>query len=315
MKNLIILGASGFVGKNLLNFFSKKKYNVTAVYFRKKINKIKGVKLIKADLTKYNQCIKVLKNQDIVLQCAATTSGSNTIIHRPYEHVTDNAIMNSYLLRASYELNIKHFIFTSCTVMYGNSDKQLSEMEVDEKKIFPKYYGVANTKLYIEKMCKFYSSISKTKFTIIRHSNLYGPHDKYDLKNGHFLASSISKVLDNKKTFVSIFGKGNEKRDFLYVGDFVNFVSKTLKLQKNNFEILNCSYGKSFSVIEILKKILKISNSNKKIIHISNKKTLNVNILVSSKKAKKKLSWYPKVKIEKGLSKTISWYKNNDKFL
>ena len=48
-------------------------------------------------------------------------------------------------------------------------------------KIFHNYFGVAHTKLYIEKICKFYSKISKTKFTIIRHSNIYGPRDKFDL--------------------------------------------------------------------------------------------------------------------------------------
>ena len=122
--------------------------------------------------------------------------------------------MNSYLLRAIYENKVKHFIFTSCTVMYKNSKKNLSEDEVDEKKIFSNYYGVATTKLYIEKMCKFYSNISKTKFSIIRHSNIYGPNDKFDLNKGHFIGSSIVKVFNPKKMMLRYLVKGMKKEIF-----------------------------------------------------------------------------------------------------
>ena len=48
--------------------------------------------------------------------------------------------------------------------------------------IINKYFGVGWTKIYIEKLCEFYSNISNTKFTIIRHSNIYGPYDKFDLE-------------------------------------------------------------------------------------------------------------------------------------
>ena len=83
-----------------------------------------------------------------MIQAAATTSGSKDILNSPFLHVTDNAVMNSYLLKACYLNKIKHFIFTSCTVMYPNSTKHLKETEFSYDKIFPSYYGVANTKLY-----------------------------------------------------------------------------------------------------------------------------------------------------------------------
>ena len=108
--------------------------------------------------------------------------------------------------------------------MYPNTKKQLKEEEYDYKKIFPSYFGVANTKLYIEKMCKFYSSISNTKYSVIRHSNIYGPYDKFDTEKSHFIGSSKFKVFD-KKNKVKIFGKGNEKRDYLHVDDLMSLFS------------------------------------------------------------------------------------------
>ena len=219
---------------------------------------------IKADLRKLNNCLKVTKNCDIVIQAAATTSGSKDIINSPYIHVTDNAIMNSYILKSSFINKVKHFIFTSCTVMYKNSETPLNETDVDNTKIFDGYFGVANTKLYIEKMCEFYSKISDTKFSIIRHSNLYGPYDKYDLNKGHFIGSSVVKIFDKKKE-IKIFGEGNEKRDYLYIEDFIRMVKNIVFKQKDKFEIFNCTYGKSYKIKDVLKKMIEISKLIKKL--------------------------------------------------
>jgi nucleoside-diphosphate-sugar epimerase len=106
-------------------------------------------------------------------------------------------------------------------------------------------------------------------------------------------------------------GKGNEKRDFLYIDDFLNFINSVIKKQKSKFEIYNCSYGKSFKIKKILEKIIKISNYKKKIIYNNKAKNINVNILVNSNKAKKELGWFPKIKIDNGLTKAIEWYKKN----
>ena len=183
------------------------------------------------------------------------------------------------------------------------------------KKIFHNYFGVAHTKLYIEKICKFYSKISKTKFTIIRHSNIYGPRDKFDLTKGHFIGSSVKKLFARNNKSIKIFGNGSEKRDFLFINDFTNFVKIVLKKQISNYEIFNCSYGRSFSVITILNKLIKISNLNKKIKKIKASKSIKVNIRVNSKKAKKLLSWYPKIHLDEGLKKTIDWFQKNEKLL
>ena len=186
--NVLILGVTGFIGRNTFEVFIKNKnYNVYGVYHKTKLPKklIKYKKnLIKIDLTNKNQVNKILKNKDIVIQAAAVTTGISDVVNKPYIHVTDNAVMNSILLRSSFENNIKHFIFFSCTTMYHNVDYPVKENDFRHK-IVDKYFGVGWTKVYIEKMCNFYSQISNTKFTVIRHSTIYGPYDKYDLKRSY----------------------------------------------------------------------------------------------------------------------------------
>ena len=311
MKNIIIFGGSGFIGMNLVEYFSNKKnFKVTATYLKSKPpkNLKKNINWVKANLKNLRQIKKLLKNQDIVLQFAATTSGSADIVKKPYLHVTDNALINSLILRECFESKIKHFIFPSCTVMYQSSSKKIKESDFDANQALnSSYFGVGNTKIYIEKMCEFYSRISKIKFTAIRHSNLYGPYDKLDLKKSHMMGASITKVLKSKNGYVNVWGTGQEKRDLLYVKDFVRFIDLLIKNQKNSFSLYNVGYGKAYSVNNVIKKIIKFSNKNLKIIHDVSKPHIPTSLSLNSNKAKKEIGWSPKFSLDDGIKKTISW--------
>ncbi len=311
--NILICGATGFIGKNMLEHFSNKKnVKIFATYHKKNKFKKKKINWKKVDLCNKIQVHKTLKNIDIVIQAAASTSGSKDIVSKPQIHVTDNAIMNSYIMSSAFNRGVKHVIFFSCTVMYPNSHFPLKEDSVKlNNELEQKYFGVGHTKLYIEKICEFFGNLGKTKYTCIRHSNIYGPNDKFDLEKGHFFSSNLLKIVHAKNNKISIWGKGVEKRDLLYISDLTNFVDKTIKYQKAKFRIYNCTYGKSLKLIDIIKKMIKFYNRNIKIEHDLTKPTIPVNILVDSSRAKKELGWKPKVNIEKGIQKTIKWLKIN----
>ena len=167
-------------------------------------------------------------------------------------------------------------------------------------------------KVYMEKMSEFFSTISKTKFTIIRHSNLYGPYDKYDLKKSHVFGATINKVL-NSNFFVEILGNGTEKRDLLYVDDFVDFVNRVILKQKKKFRIYNCGMGQYISVNSLVKKIVKISKRNLQIKHEKSFNSLNTFVKLNFKLATDELGWKPRISLDKGIEKTIKWYKSHYK--
>ena len=195
MKKILICGSSGFIGRNLLdNFtrarhFSEEEFEVKAVWHKNaNITELyRNVEWVQGDLTNSKDVQRIVTSDiDVILQYAAVTSGAKDIVSKPYVHVTDNAVMNSLLMREAFEKEVGHFIFPSCTLMYQSSDELLKETDVDENvDIFSKYYGAGNTKLYLEKMCKFYSDLGKTKFTVLRQSNIYGTYDKFDLERSH----------------------------------------------------------------------------------------------------------------------------------
>ncbi len=308
---VLICGGSGFIGTNIVEKFkTKKNILLTAIYFKNKPKTHFNVKWIKADLRDKKEVYKIIKNQDIVIQAAATTSGAKDILNKPYLHVTDNAIMNSLILQACYDLEVKKFIFFSCTVMYPSQKKPLKEITVNEKKIYKSYFGVAKTKLFIEDLCRFYSKISKTSFTCIRHSNIYGPHDKFDLDKSHFFGATINKIF-NSKNELTIWGKGTERRDLLYVDDLVFFVERVIKFQKNKFRIYNCGYGKHYSVNEIVKKVNYLSKKNLLIKNDLSKKSIKTSLALDTSLSKKELGWKVKTDLDNGIVKTLKWYKKN----
>ena len=141
--------------------------------------------------------------------------------------------------------------------MYQSSDELLKETDVDENvDIFSKYYGAGNTKLYLEKMCKFYSDLGKTKFTVLRQSNIYGSYDKFDLERSHVFAATIVKVV-NAVEEVVVWGEGKEKRDLLHVEDLVSCVEKVMK-QQSQFELINVGIGEGIEISELVKKVVDI---------------------------------------------------------
>ena len=311
MKKIIILGATGFIGKNItLNFSKEKNYEVHAVCFKRKPYKTsENVKWHKADLREPKLVDKLIKGKDIVIQAAATTSGSKDIVSSPHIHVTDNAVINSYIFRAAHEHKVKHLIFTSCTVMYPSSNKPTKENSFNGE-IIDKYKGVGETKVYIEKLAKFYSMVGDTKYTIIRHSNIYGPHDKFDLEKSHVFGATITKVMNAKKE-IEVWGGGKEIRDFLYVEDLVDFVKKAIRKQKSAYEIYNCGSGKPITIKDLCRLIIQISKKNIKMKFNKNKPTIPFNLYLNCDKAKKELNWTPKTDISLGIKNTIEWWKNN----
>jgi nucleoside-diphosphate-sugar epimerase len=282
------------------------------VHNKRQIYECSNLRWVKADLTKIDDIERVIEGVDIVIQAAATTTGSKDVILRPYIHVTDNAVINSLLFRTAFEKKVKHVIFFSCTVMLQTSDRPQTEIDYDANiALHPRYFGIANTKLYIEKMCDFYSRIGETKFTAIRHTNIYGPHDKFDLEKSHVFGATITKVLSSKDGKIHVWGAGEEKRDLLYVDDLAKFVESSIINQSKPSELYNCGYGTAISIKELVNKIIEASGKPLEVVHDLSQPTIKTSLSLDCSKAKSELGWEPETTIDQGITKTIAWWREN----
>lgn len=309
---VLICGATGFIGRNLTEQLSKRAdMEIHAVRFQRPEYKCSNVTWHQADLRDPKDVERVVAGMDVIIQAAATTSGSKDIVTRPYIHVTDNAVMNSLLFRAAFEHQIKHVVFFSCTVMYPSSTTALKETDFDANApLHPRYFGVGNTKLYIEKMCEFYAGISNTKFTAIRHSNIYGSHDKFDLERSHVFGATITKVM-NASDKISVWGTGEEERDLLHVNDLVTFVEAALAKQPHKYRLYNCGYGQAISIKDLVSKIVQHSGKQLAIEHDLSQPTIKTSLYLDCTLAQTELGWTPQISLDEGIKNTLQWWKNH----
>lgn len=312
-KKMLICGGTGFIGRNLIEYFLRQKeYQITATHWTRPIpRELQGVGMdwVRADLRDPQAVDRIVQGQNIILQAAATTSGAKDILERPYLHVTDNAVMNSYLLRAAHDQGCEHFVFFSCTVMYNDSKSNVVEEDLDYQ-LTKKYFGVGWTKVYIEKMCEFFAQLGRTRFTAIRHSNIYGPHDKFDLERSHVFGATVTKVMQATDQII-VWGEGTEERDLLYVDDLSAFVDAALHKQTSSYETVNVGLGKSISIRRLVEKIIQHSQKNIRIAHDLSKPSIPFKLSMDIQKANRVFGWQPRVSLDEGVQKTLEWYKSN----
>ena len=112
--------------------------------------------------------------------------------------------------------------------------------------------------VFVEKLGEFYSRLNRNKYTLIRHSNIYGPHDKFDLEKSHVFGASINKVV-NSKIICLLFGVRVQRVEIYFIlMILVRFVELAIKNQKKKFGLYNVGYGKLISINNLVKKIIKI---------------------------------------------------------
>ncbi len=310
-KKVLVCGVTGFLGRNIAERLAlRDDLEITGVYNIRPTFDNSRIRMIKADLRIDSEVRRVLEGQEVVIQMAATTSGSKDIVSKPYIHVTDNSVINSLIFRAAHEQGISQVIFPSCSIMYSSSDKPLKETDYNSQMGPPKaYVGAGRMKVFLEQMCEFFSQLGKTKFTAFRHSNVYGPHDKFDLEKSHVFGATVTKVMTASEKIV-VWGTGEEGRDLLYVSDFVDFIECALE-QKTPFELVNVGAGESIAIRELVKKIVHASGKNLIIEYDTSKPTIKTNLCLDYALAREKFGWEPLISLDEGIQKTLSWYKDN----
>lgn len=313
-KKMMILGATGFIGRNLVEHFAQDQaYAVQAVYHQRPKYQCPGVEWIECDLKNESQVGPLFRDVDIVIQAAATTTGSKDAVKTPHLHVTDNAVMNSYIFRACHQHKVKQVVFFSCSVMYPVNRPQVSEGDVTMDGIHPRYFGVGWTKVYLEKMAEFYARLGETKFTVIRHSNIYGPHDKYDLERSHVFGATMTKIahaLRDKRDEILVWGEGKELRDLLHVDDLTSFIRLALLKQERPFFLCNVGRGEGVSINELVHLMQQQMGGQLILRHDLSKPSIPVDIVLNTQQAQE-FGWKPRITLAEGIQRTWKWYQEN----
>lgn len=310
-RRVLVCGATGFIGRNIVESVARREdLEIHALRFSRPAYDVPGVTWHHADLRDGDAVNRLVAGMDVIIQAAATTSGARDIVRTPYIHVTDNAVMNSLLLRACFDHKVGHFVFFSCSVMYQPREKPWREEEWDaSQELHPNYFHTGWTKIYIEKMCEFFGRLGVTRHTVIRHTNVYGPYDKFDLERSHVFGATVTKVMTSKTGTITVWGTGEEARDLIHVDDLVRFVELSVDRQTTPYEMMHVSAGSSIRIKDLVAKIVAASGRNLRIEHDPAGPTIKTSFALDHGRAMQKLGWRPQVALDEGIRRTVQWWK------
>jgi len=303
-KKLLILGSTGMVGSSLLRIAKKKK-----------IYKILNQKKKKLNLKKFNQIVRYLKKfkPDVIVNCAAMVGGVHSNNTKPAQFIYNNLVIQTNLIHAAYKGKIKKLIFLGSSCIYPRNSKQ----PIKEDYLLSGYLEKTNEPYAIAKiagikMCEAYRREYGCNFISVMPTNLYGINDNFDKYDSHVMPALIRKFAEAKESNaneVEIWGTGKPKREFLFVDDLAEAIL-TIDKKYNDVKPINVGFGEDISIKKLsykLKKLFKFNGKikfNKDFPDGTPRKLLDV-------KQIEKLGWRPKTSLEKGLIKTMNWYKKN----
>ena len=324
MKKVLITGVAGFIGYHLTKYLINNNYLVIGIdnlndYYdvtikQDRINDLKSNNFIfiNEDINNINSIKKIFKeyNPKIVIHLAAY-GGVRYSTLNPDVYIKNNIDGFYNILKIVSDFNIKHFIFTSSSSVYGNIDglpSKEEDIKINQESIY------AATKMCDEVIASSFAKLYNIPTTVIRPFTVYGPFGRPDMAYFKF----TNKLLNNE--VIDLYENGNLKRNYTYITDLIDGFYKIINNEpKTIYNVYNISGAKQYStneLIAIIKKEL-ISNGlvnetfdfNSKMKYIDMQKGDVNESNADISKIMHDFDYYPKVSLEEGIKEFIKWYK------
>ena len=310
--NVLVAGGTGFVGVNLINRLLSLGAKVRATIHRKApVIVDERIEYVRCDLTRMEDCRKVVSDMDYVFLCAASTSGAAVIASTPLVHVTPNIVMNAQMLEAAYFAKVKKFVWLSSNAAYPPSgDRPVKEEELLDGDPYETYFGVAWMKRYTEILCRMYSEKLKNPMTtvVIRPSNIYGQYDDFEFETSHVMAALIRRVVERHDP-IEVWGTGDDIRDWIHIDDFIDAMMLATE-RVESYNPINIGLGKGYSIKQALQLMLEVDGYTDARIEFNPSKPSMIPVrLIDTTKAENVLGFKAKTGLKEGIRKTIEWYR------
>ena len=240
----------------------------------------------------------MIERPDIVIHLAAQVSVQQSI-NSPTLDCDVNIAGTIRILNACVKYKVKKLIFSSSAAVYGTPNS----LPIDENhSVLPiSFYGLS--KLTAERYIQLFSQIYNLKYTILRYSNVYGPNQNLQGEAG-VIALFIQHLLDDKS--LTIFGDGNQTRDFIYVKDVA--YANLLAIERGDNQIFNIGSNTQIPITDLIDTLSVILGKKIKRNFETARHGDIIHSLLLNIKANSGLLWSPKFTLEKGLKETINFF-------
>jgi nucleoside-diphosphate-sugar epimerase len=309
MTKVIVTGVAGFIGSNLTKRLLEEGYHVVGIdsfedYYPRwikeknliELKKYHGFKLIENNIVELD-LKHIIKDADYIFHLAAQAGVRGSFGQFFSIYVKNNILATQVLLEASKNSNIKRFIFASSSSVYGNTPV----LPAKEDNLLVPYSPYGVTKMASEHLVKVYNDNFGVPSVSLRYFTVYGPGQRPDMAFHKF----IKAIMENKA--ITIYGDGNQTRDFTYVSDIVE--ANILAMNAPPGSVFNIGGGSRIGLLDVINIIGNIMNIKPKIDFQSSQKGDVKDTWADLRLAKEKLGYTPKVKLEQGLINEVEYIK------
>jgi GDP-L-fucose synthase len=254
---------------------------------------------------------------DIVVDAAARVGGILANNNFPYTFLMENMQIQNNLIHTSLQYNVSKFVFLGSSCIYPKSAPQpLTESCLLTSSLEPTNEWYAIAKISGVKSCEAIRKQFGKDFVSLMPTNLYGPHDNFDLQTSHVLPAMIRKFHDAKvkgNEPVTLWGSGAPMREFLHVHDMADAVVFAIE---NNLDehLYNIGTGVDLTIKELAEEIQVAVGHQGKIIWDGTKPDGTPRKLMDVSKMQHK-GWSAAIKLKDGIEATYQWFLQNEKTL
>jgi UDP-N-acetylglucosamine/UDP-N-acetylgalactosamine 4-epimerase len=307
----LITGGAGFIGSHLVEYLLQHKAGRVRVLddlstgFEQNISAFTGnpaFEFIHGSICDLQTCQKACQDMDFVLHEAALGSVPRSI----KDPVTTNAVnIDGFLnmLVAAKDNKVKRFLYAASSSVYGDS-QELPKVEARIGKPLSPY---AVTKLVNELYADVFARTYSLPVIGLRYFNVFGPRQSPKGAYAAVIPLFIQALAENKQPV--IYGDGQQTRDFTFVENVVQANIKALFSPANaTNQVYNIAVGESTSLNGLFYFLQKLANSSISPQYVQERSGDIRNSLADISKAQTLLAYYPKIRIEQGLSITFDWF-------
>ncbi|MCK5774272.1 MAG: GDP-mannose 4,6-dehydratase [Thermoplasmata archaeon] len=300
MKKVMVTGGAGFIGSNLVDVLIDRGYQVIVLDDLSTGNISNISKHLNSDqltfIEKDINDISLAELQDVnaVFHLAARVNVVASIAD-PLEDARVNYYGTLNVLERCREAGIKKVLFTSSAAVYGDVGEVPTTENADKYPLSP--YG--NHKFASGNLLRMYNEIHGMKNVVFRLFNVYGP--RQDPSNPY--SGVISKFMEwaTKDRDLTIFGDGNQTRDFVYVKDVAR--SLLMAYEKDISGTFNVGTGSEISLNDLAGTIVDVTGSKSKIVHREKRAGEIYRSCCVNDKLKSSSGWAPDTSMKEGLSR------------
>lgn len=310
-KKVLVAGGTGMIGTCIVKRLLQYGCNITVVSLESKeyAKKLFGnsVNFVHADLTDTNTCLNVTKGKEIVLNLIGIKGSVGIGQSKAASILIPMLRFQTNLMDASYQNDVKNFLFVSSICAYPQSRKPKLEDSVwdgqpkqnDRIPGLAKRIGEVQAESYL--LEHNWQSVK-----IVRPSNVYGPYDNFNPQTAQVIPALIARMAAGENP-VTVWGGGSAIRDFIYVDDAA--YGMLLALEKAPpCTPVNLSMGKGVTIKKVAQTIANIVPKKPKLRWDASKPTGDPIRILSPIRAEKLLGFKAKTSLENGIKKTVEWY-------